>query len=213
VTRRARIYFSDAAGGRWDTWAFRAARPAMDRTHQAEASSAKREFFPIDHSADWQKMERISWKDLPRYLESEPAIFRDRLVLVGGDYVASGDDYHRVPAHIGSPQAVSGVMLEALIVNTILADFPIRETGRATQHFAVILLSAAALAGGLCIRRLPLFAILFVAVNVLYLLAAFFVFRWSKLILPMGGPLVFGCIALGISLAIRSRLPAFPSPN
>jgi CHASE2 domain-containing sensor protein len=213
IARRARFFYSDSSGGRWDTWAIRAARSIVAPTHRVEASGARRGSFWIDYSADWQKMERISWKDLSRYLESNRSVFRHRLVLVGGDYVASGDDYHRVPARVGSPGAVSGVMLEALIVDTILADFPIRETGEPTRHFAVILLCAAALAGALCIPRLSLFAILFTSVNVLYLLAAFLLFRWSSLILSMAGPLVMGLVALGISLILRSILSAFPSPD
>lgn len=211
VARQAPFFYSDSSGGRWDTWAIRAARSVVDLTHRIEASATRRGSFWIDYSADWQKMERISWKDLSRYLESNRSSFRHRLVLVGGDYAASGDDYHRVPTRVGSPGAVSGIMLEALIVNTILADIPIRETGESTRHLAVILLCAAALAGALCIPRLSLFAMVFTSVYVLYLLAAFLLFRWSNLILPMAGPLVMGLVALGISLTLRSVLSAFPS--
>jgi serine/threonine protein kinase len=213
IIRRGRAYFADSNGERWDSWAIRAAHPVLDQTQRIAASSANREFFPIDYSADWRKIERLSWKDLPHYLEFESAVFRDRLVLVGGDYVASGDDYYRIPARVGSLQAVSGVMLEGLIVNTILADFPIRETRATTRFFAVVVLVAAVLAVVLCFPRLPFVAILFIGVNALYVLGAFLLFRWSNLVLPMGGPLLVGFVALGVSLALRSNLPVFPSSH
>ena len=210
VTRRARLFYMDREGAKRDSWAARTARSLADLSSHPSTSTTPPERFWIDYSVDWRELQRISWKDVPRQLDRDPWLFRGRLVLVGGEFEASGDDYHRVPLGSEPPQAVSGVVLQALIVNTILSGLPVREVGMAPYLLAFGLASFALLAGSLCLPRLSTVAGLFAALNGLLILAAFLCFRDAHLLIPMAGPLLAAALALGIALVLRSRLPAFP---
>src|SRR5947208_504082 len=81
----------------------------------------------LDFSLDRDAFQRIAWRNVSAALESEPARFRDALVLVGGEFAASGDEAHLIPDGVTSPALVSGLLLQALAVNTILDGLPIRQ--------------------------------------------------------------------------------------
>jgi CHASE2 domain-containing sensor protein len=66
---------------------------------------------------------------LPEVLEHEPGTFAGKLVIVGGD-LAGSSDLHRIPSRMGTPEAVPGVVLQALAVDTILSGYPVREANR-----------------------------------------------------------------------------------
>ncbi|HEX6863848.1 MAG TPA: hypothetical protein VF414_13565, partial [Thermoanaerobaculia bacterium] len=146
-----------------------------------------------------------SWRQLPTTLRRSPGIFRDRLVLVGGDFRGSGDDYHRT-----AQGALSGLTLQALMVDTILAGLPLREPGRMPVLAMAALAAVLAMAGVLCARRAGPIAAWLAAAAGLYLAVSFPVFWWTGLMLPVTAPLLLLLIGLLAALAWRRRLPSPP---
>jgi CHASE2 domain-containing sensor protein len=206
VTRWGRMAYTDRTERQRSSWAGRVARDFV----APPARLATETRFRIDFTADWRGFERLSWHEVSNALDHSQQLFRDRLVLVGGDYAGSGDDYHRVAARRGSEHAVSGLMLQALMVHTILNGFPVREPS------AIPTLAGCAGAVWLCLgfllcshrRAAPLLA--FVGSSVLYLATVFLAFSTLGRLLPVATPLALWLAGLGIGLVLRARLPKLP---
>jgi CHASE2 domain-containing sensor protein len=131
-------------------------------------------------------------------------MFRDRLVLVGGDFRGSGDDYHRT-----ARTAVSGLTLQALMVDTILAGLPLRELGKSAV-LAAALLAAVLMAWVLCGRRASLAAFWLALAAGIYLALSFPVFWWTGLMLPATAPLLLLLLGFLTALVLRRILPSPP---
>ncbi len=80
----------------------------------------------IDYSTDWTKFKRISYGELPDVLSQKPDSFRQKMVLVGGEYEGS-QDFHRIPKRPGFADEISGLLVQALALNTLLQGRPIHE--------------------------------------------------------------------------------------
>lgn len=206
VIRRGRLSFRDRAGGERPSWAARAAGmistlPAMPREKS----------FWIDSRIEASGFARISWRDVPAALATRPWIFRDRLVLVGGDVVAAGDDVHSVPFRKGQSERVSGLVLQAQMVNTVAAGLPVREASQAPFLAGAALWSMLAAAAVLLVRRpIPLLAVLLGSL-VLYLSLSILVFQRTGLLLPLTVPLVPALNVLILGLILRRALRPIPS--
>lgn len=202
VIRRGRLWFRDRDGGRQPSWAARAAselRPALAREGEMPRS------FWIDTRIDWPSYSQISWRQVPTALRQSPGIFRDRLVLVGGEVRGSGDDYYRT-----ARTAVSNLTLQALMVDTILAGLPIREPGKAPILAVTALAAALVMAGILGARRAgPVAACLAAAAGV-YLAVSFPIFWWAGVMLPVTAPLLLLLLGLLAALALRRIRPTPP---
>jgi serine/threonine protein kinase len=216
VSRRARLGYLDDSGTHRDAWASRAVR-SLDESSLVPSSSGVRGRRPevparfwIDHSIDWRRFERISWKELVPALERQPDLFRGRLVLVGGDFVGFGGDYHRVPMRAGSAGGISGLVLQALIVNTILSGTPVREIPSATlllgMGSAVLPLMLAFLLSARW-QAPALFVLLLVP---LYIAASFLVFLRAHVLLPLLVPLLTVAAAVLLAIVFRIALPGVP---
>jgi CHASE2 domain-containing sensor protein len=180
------------------------------RTFRGSLPSGAEPAFWIDHSADWRRLPRVSWTDLAARVESEPGAFRGRLVLVGADFSASGDELHRVPARGAGPATVSGVVLQALMVNTLLAGAPVREVGLLPMLVGAAVAAAFILAGLLC-RPRPLWPFVLASAGVLgYAGLSFVLFERSRLLLPIVAPLVVVSLAVSLGFVLRLRLTAIP---
>jgi eukaryotic-like serine/threonine-protein kinase len=151
VVRRGRLGYHDRSGRMRLSWA---AKAAASLPGGAPASASATAPFWLDPRIDGPRFARISWRDVRAALDRNPGLFRDRLVLLGGDFRSSGDDVHRVPYHGQGISAVSGLTLQALLVDTIAAGLPVREPGRTPVALAALLIGLAAL-GALSIRRPP----------------------------------------------------------
>jgi serine/threonine protein kinase len=199
VIRRGRLGFRDRSGSERPSWAARAARGL-----RGERATSR--VFWIDTRIDWPRYERISWRQVSTALDRHPGLFRGRLVLVGGEFRGSGDDYNS----IGKGTGVSGLTLQALMVDTIGAGLPIREPGRAPVLAAVVLAAALAMAGALCARRPGLIAAWLTAAAVVYLTLSFLIFWWTGLILPITAPLLLVLLGFLAALTLRRLLPSPP---
>ena len=206
VVRRGRLSFRDHAGGERPSWAARAAGmisalPAIPREKS----------FWIDSRIDASGFARISWRDVPAALATRPWIFRERLVLVGGDVVAAGDDVHSVPFRKGQLERVSGLVLQAQMVNTIAAGRPVREAPRPPFLAGAALWAGLAAGAVLLARRpIPLLAVLLVSL-VLYLAVSIPVFQRTGLLLPVTAPFLPALSAFTLALIFRRALTPIPS--
>ncbi|HEX9941059.1 MAG TPA: protein kinase [Thermoanaerobaculia bacterium] len=205
AVRRGRLWFRDRSGVEKPSWAARAAR----ELHPGLESGTPRDFW-IDTRIDWPRYARLFWRQVPTALDRSPELFRGRLVLVGGDFRASGDDYYRIPRRSGTSAAVSGLTLQALMVDTIAAGLPVREPGRMPVLAAVLLAAALAVAGVLCARRAGPVVVWLAAGAGLYLALSFPVFWWTGLMLPITAPLFLVLLGLVVALALRRILPSPP---
>jgi CHASE2 domain-containing sensor protein len=206
VIRRGRLGFRDRTGGERPSWAARAA----GMISPSPARSPVKGFW-LDPRIDASGFARISWRDVPAALAQRPWIFRHRLVLVGGDVMAAGDDVHRVPRRAGGAKTVSGLVLQALLVDTIAAGLPVREAPRAPFLAGAALWASLAAAAVLLARRpIPLLAVL-AASLLLYAAVSIPVFQRTGLLLPWTVPLLPALAALPIALLLRRVLPPIPA--
>ncbi|HYO12121.1 MAG TPA: protein kinase [Thermoanaerobaculia bacterium] len=204
AVRRGRLWFHDRSGSERPSWAARAARDL-----DSGLDSGAPRIFWIDTRIDWLRYERISWKDVPAALDRHPGLFRDRLVLVGGDFHASGDDSHQLPQRSGK-RAVSGLTLQALMVDTIAAGLPIREPARTSVLAASALAAFLAMAAALCAFRVGPIAAWLAAGAALYMALSFPAFWWTGLMLPVTAPLLVVLLGFVAALVLRRLLPSPP---
>ena len=198
VIRHGRIRFRDRDGNERPSWAARAAGTVFP------LRAADRKDFWIDYRIDPAGFERIAWRDVPGVLATRPWIFRDRLVLVGGD---AGDDVHRVPRR---EERVSGLVLHALQVATLAAGLPVREAPRAPFLALAALWTALAAAAVLLVRRpAPILAAL-VGSLLLYLGLSILIFQHTGLLWPVTPLLLPALIALGFAVILRRVLSPIP---
>jgi CHAT domain-containing protein/serine/threonine protein kinase/Tfp pilus assembly protein PilF len=207
VVRRARLAFPDRAGGWRETWAARAARSLAPQA----SGPPPGETFWIDPAIAWQRLDRLSWKDLEDRLAAEPGRFSGRLLLVGGDFAGSGDDLHAVPSAAGALRSLSGIALQALLVDTLLANQPVREAARGPVLAAVGAASFGLFAAALCLPRRRGAMAFFGSLVTLHLALAWTLAAQNRLLLPVVAPLLTLAAMLALGLAVRRLLTPFPS--
>jgi CHASE2 domain-containing sensor protein len=202
VVRRGRLRFRDVAGRERPSWAARAAATAFPLPGGEES-------FRIDLRTDPAGFPRLSWREVPEALASRPWIFRGRLVLVGGDLQAAGDDVHRIPSRAGRRERVSGLLLQALLVDTLAAGLPVREASRAPFLALAALWAALAAAAVLLLRRPAPALALLVGSLLLVLALSVPVFQRTGLLWP-ASPLLLSLSALAPALVLRRALSPIP---
>jgi serine/threonine protein kinase len=202
VTRHARLSFRDTDGKKWDFWAGRAARSLSNTPSEKP--------FWIDYSADLRRLPKIPWKDVAGQLDRDASVFQGRLLLVGGDLIGSGDDYHRIPARGDQSEAVSGLALQSLVVNTILSGFPVQQAGIAPVLLIQAAICTAIIGAALCLSRLFNSFVIAIVLCAVYSGAAVACFRFRELLLPLAAPLLIAVLALGVGLMLRFYLTPFP---
>lgn len=204
VIRRGRLHYRDQSGAERSSWAARAARTF------APIDARGRRAFWIDETVEWKDYGRVAWRDVAAAIGRTPGVFRDRLVLVGGDFVGSGDA-HRIVATNGGPAAVSGLVLQALMVDTILAGMPLREVPEVPVLLAFGLLTGLAVRAVLCRARPGGAFLLLAGVALVYVALTVAAFAQARLLLPVTGPLLVALIGLSLGALVRSRLPGAPN--
>jgi CHASE2 domain-containing sensor protein len=167
----------------------------------------------IDYSIDRSKFQRLSWKDLPLNINNSAEMFRDKLVLVGGEYEGS-QDFHRVPFRPGlSKDDVSGLNIHALTINTLLQHSPIQDVGR-----SLVLLPMAAVmlffSAAFLIRPRVFFHLIILSIIVSgFILIAYFLFILNKLLLPVGVPMITLVITLVPIIWVRRKITFISKPS
>jgi CHASE2 domain-containing sensor protein len=203
VIRHAQPVLRDTAGQLQETFAARLARFLLPAVRWRE------EEVWIDGTIDWRSFEPLSFRDLADALERDPGRFRNRLVLLGADFAASGDDHHRIPHPRALPETLSGSVLQALIAETLFDGAPVRSPGRA-QLGSILALAAAATAGLTLLGRRSAAAAAGPATAAAWIVAAFALFATHRLLVPVAGPAVALLVAAALAALLRRGLPRFP---
>jgi serine/threonine protein kinase len=166
----------------------------------------------IDFSIDWTRFERIFWKDLSLYLEERPDMFVNRMVLVGGEYAGS-QDIHRIPHRRGSDEyEVSGLVLNALTLNSLLRGrLFIEAHGSTVSLFLAVCLMFFSTVSLIRSKVFPCFIIL-IFIFFVYILWAGLLFKGSSLLLPVAAPVVILIFFIAVVLLVRRRLIFMKKP-
>lgn len=213
VIRRARLTFQDTSGAQRDSFAVRSIRAALGdgaltAAVRRQHADPPGEGFLIDGSVDRLRLSTLSWSHVPDVLAKEPAMFRDRLVLVGGSFVGSSD-LHRL---YGQRVPIEGVLLQAIIMDTILKALPIREISVALWLPLVFVTAWIATEGSVRTQRFanPTWTI---AAAGAWAIAAVTVFVAAGWTMPILVPLAV-IVAAGVTARfIRTFLRPFPHPD
>jgi serine/threonine protein kinase len=205
VVRHGRLAFRDREGIERPSWAARAAGTLSPLPTVTDGR-----VFWIDHRTDPAGFARISWQDVPKALAERPWIFRGRLVLVGGDLEPAGDDVQRVPGRRFRKEIVSGLMLQARLVDTLVAGLPVREPGKGPFLAGAALWSGLAAAAALLARRPVLLIFTLLGGLTLYLVLSITIFGSTGLLLPVAAPLLPALGALTLAVALRRALSPIP---
>jgi serine/threonine protein kinase len=207
VTRHVRGLYRDAANRLQPTWAARAASAAGASVVMDPGRDR------VDYTVDATRLRRVSWLDAARLADAAPDTFRDRIVLVGGEFTGSGDEHQPLPGRANRGRPVSGLVVQALIVNTIVNGFPIREAGR-WPVFA-----GAGVVGGVLAFRvltkarpgLPLG--MAIALAGAYTATAFAAFASTRVLWPVAVPVLVVIFAAAAAMMLRWSWGAPPQES
>ncbi len=201
--RKAYAFFEDSTGEK------RAAFPTKAASLLGLPPNGPRMFW-INFSVDWKRMDRISWSLLPEILKSNPQRFQGKLVLVGAEFTASGDNHHAIPSPNGAPSAVSGLVLHALAVNTLIQGPPVENLRGFIRLAASFIFGWITAFTGLYISR-PMTTIGITFVILLGQVSlGFLVFNKWGLMVPMTNLLMMSITALLAGLLARRHFTPHP---
>jgi len=200
VVRRARGAFTDAAGR---------VRPGFAAAALARsglgAEPAGR--FWIDRTTSWRRVPRYSWRELPGLLAAQPEVFRDRLVLLGGDFADAGEDGQRIT---GDGERVPGLLVHALAASTLRQGARLRDVPGGVALAVVVFGVAGVAALALLARRVMLSGALAGSIVVLLVLASVVLLRRFGLVLDALGPSSSIVAAMLLAVGLRAALPSAP---
>lgn len=204
--RRARLSYIDRGGGRRQSFASRSVEAAFPERISAIAAASP---LWIDYSVPLRELTPISWKDVPARLSAAPALFRNRLVIAGATFAGSSDE-HRAP-RVASDKLVSGQIVQAWIVNTILAGNPIHEISLTRCLAAVGLACLAVTALALCFpHRYWVALVASVILLCGYMGLAFWIFRSSRTMIAVVGPELAILLSALAAWGLKSSLSMYP---
>jgi serine/threonine protein kinase len=165
----------------------------------------------IDYSIDRNKFQRISWKDLPSFLNERPDFFPNKIVLVEAEYEGS-QDFHRIPKRSGMEDEVSGLVIQALTLNALLQNKLIHDV----DTFFIFLLLAVVfmIFSSIFLIRPKIFSFLIILFILLtgYLLIWYFLFIWNRQLLATRLPVLAVILALIPVFLVRRRLNFVAKP-
>lgn len=128
VVRRMKGDYLDKDGSRRKSFARRAAEIFGAKGEGERGGGDSR---LVDYSCDSTKIRRISWKDASGAIASNPKSFDGTVVLIGAEFAGSGDVFYPVPHPRGRPGQMSGVLLQAILVDGWLTGRRYSEPGMA----------------------------------------------------------------------------------
>jgi serine/threonine protein kinase len=207
VVRTMPLTFRDQRGKSAYSFAARAGEVFMARNPIDGLSGTR---LWVDYSIDWTKFRRISWKDAPYVLAKEPEAFRDRMILVGGEFAGSGDVYRAISHFSTLPGEVSGLVLQALTLNTLLEGRQIKNIDETLLAASLCIAIAVAVMMLLSLPGIGWVIVMWAMSGVLYILVSFLFFRWNQWLWPIIVPAVAFCLAIVCAILLRRKLPSFP---
>lgn len=214
VVRRGRLRFATRDGGAVESWAAAAVRAFGDDPRAERAGDAvgprpaAAHTFVLDFTAVQATSAVVGWSELDERLARDPSLVRGKLIVLGAQLAATGDDALRVPRGPGSPATLPGAMIQARAIDTILAGFPIREPWGPIPPLALALVVAATAVGLLVTGSLGWSLVGATAVAGLHVLLAWVAFRYGGHLVPIAAPLAL--FVLGLAMTVALRRWAFP---
>jgi hypothetical protein len=197
-----RLHPPEAGTTALQSWAMRAASLVSLPT----SSGPTPDPFWIEARVNLDAIPGVSWTDVVEVAAQTPDFFQGRLVMIGATFAASGDA-HRIA---GRAEPLAGVYAQALLVDTILANFPRRDAAPTIVALAWALGLGIAISALTCLRRAWQGVAVAAMITVVWLAGAVALSRWTGGVVPMVTPLVsFGLTSLG-SLGLRAWLAPFP---
>lgn len=203
VVRRGRARWRDLRGSERSSFAAKIAE-------SLGAAPGSEESFWIDFTLDGRSFESLSWRDLEGALSRHPEALRDRFVLVGADYSASGDRHFRVPSTRDTPALVAGTVLHALAVQTLLEGRPVRSAGGFWSALLLGLLVFCCAAACLLASRPFTGIALTMSAVAAWLVYSLVAFAWRGVLLPVAGPLLALIAVAFLGWGLRRWLGALP---
>lgn len=201
LVRRGRTAYLDRAGALRPSWAARTAG------HLAVGAPGAADFW-IDPRIDEGAFDTSTWSQAMDRLATQPEAFRGRVVLLGASTLAGGDDVHRVPARTGSSRAITGLVLEARLVDTVVAGLPIRSVPARAQALGAALSGALGWALAFGPRRTRTAVFLLVAATLAELSVSTVAFLAFLRVVPVTAALVTlwttGLLTIGRGRWLRS---------
>jgi len=170
---------------------------------------ARDDAFWVDYRIDWRQIPRWSWSELELVIEREPEALTGRFLIVGSDIEGFADSSFPLPHPAGMPEHAPGVVLQALMANTLLDSRPIRGPLRWVTPVVACLMFPFVLMTLWSERALPslsawlLFVIGFAA-------AGYVLFLWHAVMVKLAPVLVVFPLAMAAGVALRWTLPARP---
>lgn len=202
VVRVARAGVVDRAGAFRPTLAGRVREVAVGR---AAVSAVGTDGVLVNYTVDSARVDRRGWRQFAAEIESG-ARFDGRLVLVGAEFMGSGDR-HRIPGSGRLAAEVSGLTLQGLVTHTLLATSGLERLAPGVAWATVGLAAFGAAWSMLWGSRWRTAAAAVLGVGVAGVSAAAVAFAAGR-VAPLAAPLLAWLIVVGIALALRLRLPA-----
>jgi CHASE2 domain-containing sensor protein len=207
--RRVDLGYDDPNGRRLLSMPVKAYRLLTSKSPAAEQLDRP---LRLDFSTDWTAFRRISWKDLSISVDQRPDVFLNKMVFIGGEYEGS-QDLHRIPKRPGFPDEISGLLVQALALDTLIQNTNIRQVPAflALLPPALLFLAFSAL---LFIRpkAVPT-AAAFSLLLLGYISWAIFSFIRDRQLVPIGTPLAVLLLSLASSVFIRRKLTFLTKPR
>jgi CHASE2 domain-containing sensor protein len=155
-------------------------------------------------------MPRISWAEIGPTLELAPEVFDGRIVIIGQEYLGSGDVFRGLPHPADGRGRLSGLELQGLMTSSLMAPAPLHDPGPAKKALFSIVATLAC-AGVVFVAIRPGRAFLAVGLAAAaYLVACQVLLRVSAWIMPMAAVLVPLLLIASISAVSRRRLRPYP---
>lgn len=165
----------------------------------------------IDYSIDWNNFQRISWKDLSSLISQRPDFFNNKIVLVGGEYEGS-QDFHRIPKISRMEDEASGLVIQALTLNTLLQDKLIHDLS--VSYVFLPLVAVFMFFSAIFLIRPKIFPFVIILFIFFFgcILIIFFLFIWYRLLLPARIPIIPFLIAFVPVFLVRRKLSFVAKP-
>jgi serine/threonine protein kinase len=163
----------------------------------------------IDYRIDHRSLDRLSWSEFERAVTDRPEVIAGRILIVGIEAAGGGDVFRRQPHPAGGDGRISGLALQGLMTQTLLAGAPIRDLGGMVGSIWTVI-AAAAVAGGLFVSSKPRQWLLSAAALVVWFpITGYLTLRWHGLLLPTAAPIlsVVGVVVVyaAVHRALRPR--------
>jgi CHASE2 domain-containing sensor protein len=202
IVRHVPTTLLDARGQPRPTFAGRVAMLADGRVRATADAGVL-----IDYAVDGARFARMGWRAFDAALDAGTR-FDDRVLLVGGEFTGSGDR-HRIPGPRRLVADVSGLTLQAVIVDGLLQQRWLEAPPAWSIWLVVGAAVSASVLAALWVRRAAA-VLATVTALILAATAASVLLLRVGVVVPLAAPAALLGVALGAALVLRGRMTKCP---